>query len=232
MIEGSLVGPVVVANATTISSTATIKAKSSPPTHWFGGTGGFDGNLELVDAQIYDTTAITGDNTNRYSVQLCKGTVAAPIVIAYHDFVLASDLAADTPVHMDLDGNAQSGSTTLSAAITTTTATSVSITSSASFPQTGKFWIKVDDEIMYVTAGAGTTTLTVTRGQEGTKASTHANAATVVMFITATGRRVTGSDVLHAVITKNGSASNLTANFQVTLWFSNMYQYAAQSYPY
>ncbi len=68
-------------------------------------------------------------------------------------------------------------STTLSAAITTTAQTSINVTSGTGFP-TNDF-IQVDSEIMKITAGGGTTTLTVTRAQNGTTATTHAIGATV-----------------------------------------------------
>ena len=57
----------------------------------------------------------------------------------------------------------------LSAAITTTTATSCSLTDAHSFPTSGSFRIKIDDEILLVTAVAGNT-FTITRSVEGTVA--------------------------------------------------------------
>ena len=51
--------------------------------------------------------------------------------------------------------------TTLSAAITTTTATSCTVTDATTFPATGNFRIKIDSEILIVTAVAtGTFTIT------------------------------------------------------------------------
>ena len=47
--------------------------------------------------------------------------------------------------------------TTLSAAITTTTATSCTVTDATTFPATGNFRIKIDAEILLVTGVAGTT---------------------------------------------------------------------------
>jgi hypothetical protein len=69
--------------------------------------------------------------------------------------------------------------TTLTAAISTTTETSISIASATTFPPHGTFKIKIDTEIMHVTAGNGTTTWTVVRGRDGTTAATHSNGATV-----------------------------------------------------
>jgi len=75
--------------------------------------------------------------------------------------------------------------TTLSAAITSTIATTLTVASAATFPQTTQFRIRIDDELLLVTAGAGLTTWTVTRGIEGTTAATHANGAAVVHVLTA-----------------------------------------------
>ena len=46
--------------------------------------------------------------------------------------------------------------TTLSAAITTVTATSCTVTDATTFPTAGNFRIKIDGEILIVTAVAGT----------------------------------------------------------------------------
>lgn len=86
--------------------------------------------------------------------------------------------------------------TTLSAGVTTTGQTSVSLTSIVKFPNGSTFnssgflynadytlpggnMILIDSEIMRVTAGWGTSTLTVTRGFNGTTAATHSSGAAV-----------------------------------------------------
>jgi hypothetical protein len=77
-------------------------------------------------------------------------------------------------------------STTLSAAITSSGATSISVTSATGFPASGNFRILIDSELMLVTAVSGTT-FTVTRGIEGTAAVTHTNTTPVHMEISAGG---------------------------------------------
>lgn len=74
-------------------------------------------------------------------------------------------------------------SSTLVGAITNV-ATTLVVASATSFPTLPQFRIIVDSEIMIVTAISGTT-FTVTRGQEGTTASSHANSVAVVHIITA-----------------------------------------------
>jgi hypothetical protein len=67
--------------------------------------------------------------------------------------------------------------TTLSSALTAT-ATTVTVNSASGFP-TSSFLIRIDDEFMTVTAGFGSTTWTVTRGTNGSTASTHVANQTV-----------------------------------------------------
>jgi hypothetical protein len=49
----------------------------------------------------------------------------------------------------------------------------------AGFPTSGAYYIRIDNEVFQVTAGQGTTTWTVARGQLGTTAATHANGAAI-----------------------------------------------------
>ena len=67
--------------------------------------------------------------------------------------------------------------TTLAAAITDTSGTSITVTSSASFPS-APFIIGIDTECMLVTNVSGAT-WTVTRGYESSTAATHDNGAPV-----------------------------------------------------
>ena len=66
-------------------------------------------------------------------------------------------------------------STTLTTAMTNlATNTTVKVTSATGFPTTNPFTIQIDAEQMRVTAGAGTTTWTVTRGYNSTTRAAHA----------------------------------------------------------
>ena len=75
--------------------------------------------------------------------------------------------------------------TTLAAAITTTDGTSITVASSTGAPS-ANFRIRIDDELMLVTAVAHPT-WTVTRAVEGTTGATHLNAATVAHVVTLGG---------------------------------------------
>lgn len=55
----------------------------------------------------------------------------------------------------------------------------VDVANALGFPATAPYTVRVDSEWMRVTAGAGTTTWTVTRGYAGTTAATHLTAAPI-----------------------------------------------------
>lgn len=71
---------------------------------------------------------------------------------------------------------------TLNGAISSS-ATSLTVTSAATFPTSGNFRVLIDSEIMLVTGVSGNV-FTVSRGQEGTTASGHADLATVIQIMT------------------------------------------------
>ena len=93
--------------------------------------------------------------------------------------------------------------TTLAAAITTTSATSCSVASATGFPAAALqgsesyYMIQIDSEQMLVSAGQGTGTWTITRGQNGTTAATHLINATVTYRYPAVYRNGTGSTQLY-----------------------------------
>ncbi|HEY3717866.1 MAG TPA: multicopper oxidase domain-containing protein [Jatrophihabitantaceae bacterium] len=63
---------------------------------------------------------------------------------------------------------------------TTAVQGSITVASAAGFPTAPGYYIRIDNEVMQVTAGAGTTTWTVARGQLGTSPpATHASGATI-----------------------------------------------------
>lgn len=66
----------------------------------------------------------------------------------------------------------------------TAAATSLAVISAGTFPAVGDFRIKIDSEVLLVTAVSGST-FTVTRGADGTTAATHSNGAVVAHIVTA-----------------------------------------------
>ena len=73
---------------------------------------------------------------------------------------------------------ARSEHTTLNGAINSSV-TSITVASAAALPLEGEYRVLVESELMTVTAGQGTTSLTVTRGVDGTTAASHADAKSV-----------------------------------------------------
>ena len=73
---------------------------------------------------------------------------------------------------------ARSEHTTLNGSINSSV-TSITVASAASLPLEGEYRILVESELMTVTAGQGTTSLTVTRGVDSTTAASHADAKSV-----------------------------------------------------
>lgn len=69
--------------------------------------------------------------------------------------------------------------TTLGAAITTATATSITVVSSSTFKRGDYYRFIIDSEVIYATVSTATTFTGCLRGQEGTTATTHLIAATV-----------------------------------------------------
>lgn len=70
-------------------------------------------------------------------------------------------------------------STTLGAAITTATETTITVASTSSFKRGDYYRFIVDSEVIYATEATSTTFTGCLRGREGTTATTHSNAATV-----------------------------------------------------
>ena len=74
---------------------------------------------------------------------------------------------------------------TLSAAVTSTTATAIHVDDPTVFPASMKYRIRIDREFMLVTGGQGTSTLTVTRGVDQSVAALHDNGSNVYQVLTA-----------------------------------------------
>ncbi|WP_460492584.1 multicopper oxidase domain-containing protein [Dactylosporangium cerinum] len=62
--------------------------------------------------------------------------------------------------------------------------TTIAVASAAGFPTSGPYYVRIDNEVLQVTGGQGTTTWTVTRGQLGTAAAPHASGATLTALAT------------------------------------------------
>ena len=90
-------------------------------------------------------------------------------------------------------------------------ATEIEVLNSSGYPASGNFRVKIDHELMLVTAVSGTT-WTVTRGVESTTAMAHLSGAAVNHTLTAGAFRQSFADrqcyvVYRAAVTQNGTAS-------------------------
>jgi FtsP/CotA-like multicopper oxidase with cupredoxin domain len=74
--------------------------------------------------------------------------------------------------------------TTTRPTATTAGQTSITVASAAGFPATGTYYVRIDNEVLAVTGGQGTTTWTVARGQLGTAAAAHLSGAVVTALVT------------------------------------------------
>ena len=91
-------------------------------------------------------------------------------VVAGADALYKADAAyrAETTPATTLGGNISAAST------------SVTVASASGFPTLAPFRIKIDNEVMVVISGAGTTTWTVERAQDATTPATHSSGAAVI----------------------------------------------------
>ena len=69
--------------------------------------------------------------------------------------------------------------TTTRPTATTAAQTTITVASASGFPASGSYYVRIDNEVMQVTGGQGTSSWTVARGQLGTPAATHLTGATV-----------------------------------------------------
>jgi Tfp pilus assembly protein PilV len=87
--------------------------------------------------------------------------------------------AADSVYKGDIAYTVGGGATTTLVNAVNASATSMQVASFASFPSTNGFRVKIDSEIVRVTAGAGSSTWTVKRGVDATLATSHSSGASV-----------------------------------------------------
>jgi hypothetical protein len=129
------------------------------------------------DNLYYEGTGTTGNIyvcENGVMYQIPLATVTTPVVNTYSTPVTTPGTASTCAPVTEFLGTKVA--TTLSAAITTTTSPTVIYVTSGTNIANNDF-IQIDSEITQVSSGGGTTSLTVTRGQQGTTAATHADGA-------------------------------------------------------
>jgi FtsP/CotA-like multicopper oxidase with cupredoxin domain len=112
------------------------------------------------------------------------GCFAAPGATGLVGGVLKAGTAAALAVADGTYYQVNPKTTTRTTATSATLTTGFTVASATGFPSTNGFYVRVDNEDLQVTAGAGTTAWTVARGQLGSSAATHLSGATVTALTT------------------------------------------------
>jgi hypothetical protein len=119
------------------------------------------------------------------------------------------------------------GAQTTNSGALNATQTSITVASASGFP-TSQFRIRIDDELMNVTGGFGTTTWTVSRGVNGSTATTHVTNSTVLWDDANTSGEISWNNTTKQLTVKgtifiDGSAKvtqNSNYNGQATIYLS------------
>ena len=99
--------------------------------------------------------------------------------------------------------------------------TTLDVASATGFPSQAQFRVRIDDEILLVTAGAGTSSWTIERGIEDTTPASHADGAAVTHILTAGSLRqaiadqvgnLVEPDVADFAWVNQGTASAMNSN--------------------
>ncbi|MFF5290921.1 multicopper oxidase domain-containing protein [Paractinoplanes globisporus] len=153
------------------------------------------------------------------------GCFAAPATATPLGSVLKSGtvagLAADDTTYYAVNPR-----TTTRPTATTTAQTSITVASATGFPAAPGYYARIDNEVVRVTAGAGTTTWTVQRGQLGTTAATHASGAVVTALATDFTAGFTGvpAGSQHLKVTYKGANCATTTAATCTALTTNLPQ--------
>lgn len=166
----------------TTNTTATIGYAGTFDDEYFMGTGTTGNVYSCVNGRIYQIPLTTINGGDDGTVNIFNTAV--------------SDVESASICSPMTEFAGAKANTTLSAAITSTTSTSVSVASTTGMA-TGDY-IQIGSEIMHITTLANP--LTVTRGQLGTTAATHSNGAAVQDV----------QDWLFVSVEANGSATGCT----------------------
>jgi hypothetical protein len=170
-------------NVGVIQTTLAATITSSQTTITVGSTLGFPSSGTYTIGVGKELMSVTGgQGTTTWTVTRgVNGTTAAghssgAIVVLQQDTVSASTTLTEKLGKNSLAANVPE--TTLTAAVTAAQ-TTITVASDTDFPASAPYTILVDSEQMTVTAGAGTTTWTVTRGVNSTTAAAHSQGTNV-----------------------------------------------------
>lgn len=102
---------------------------------------------------------------------------------------------------------ALAAATTMTTAGITNAATTIGVTTAGNLPASGNYFIQMGLEVMQVTAGQGTSSLTVTRGQAGTTATAHNQTDNIYLLPLGDVAVVDHTKVINGHTAQTGSAN-------------------------
>lgn len=173
-------------NSSGASTTLQTFSGPNPPSPWGNGTPPVTGTatttaFDLAMTNCFGPTTNVTDEAN-YTTKYCHDGLGRLVAVT-------DPLGNLTEYAYDFLDNVtkvtQAGGIAISAAINNS-ATTIAVSSGSGISNND--YIQVDGEIMLVTAGGGTTTLTVVRGQMGTTATSHSSGENIVDTKTAQTR--------------------------------------------
>ena len=134
------------------------------------------------------------------------GCFAAPGSASPAGSVLKSGTVADLAAD-DARSYAVNPRSTTRPTATTAAQTSVTVAAATGFPAAGSYYVRIDNEVLQVTGGQGTTTWTVARGQLGTAPAAHASGAALTALATDFSAGFTGlpAGAQHLRVTYKGA---------------------------
>jgi hypothetical protein len=153
------------------------------------------------------------------------GCFAAPTSATPAGSVLKSGTVAGLAAD-DTSYYAVNPRTTTRPTATTAAQTSITVASATGFPATNGYYVRIDNEVLRVTAGAGAATWTVQRGQLGTTAAAHATGAVVTALATDFTAGFTGvpAGSQHLKVTYKGANCATTTATTCTALTANLPQ--------
>jgi hypothetical protein len=154
---------------------------STFPGGWIGAASGLAASASGTDGSLTWTPGTHGPVTGQQLYALDNGSSSSCPANGYtlnHTMAAASTASYTATNATTTTLSDKLGVNTLSQAMTNVQ-TTLHVTATTSFPSTNGYTVQVDSEQMTVTANAGTTIWTVTRGVNGTTAVAHSNAAAV-----------------------------------------------------
>jgi hypothetical protein len=119
----------------------------------------------LADSEMENFRAVRYDALGLDASQTCPGCAGADSLYRGDNAYKADNTVTTTVGGAGIDADD----------------TTLTVAGFAGFPAAAEYRVKIDSEIILVTAGAGTTTWTIKRAQDGTTGAAHAAAATVTL---------------------------------------------------